>query len=147
MEKFEIGDKVRMVVLDSRDNVYIPQLDRYMREIGKIKEIRSREANHNIKDCKVQFSDDWWWVNSEWLELVEKANKKKYYNGKAVCVYYPSDDPSLTSFTVGKVYPVKDGIIYDNDSDPYNANRFESIDEFNKCHSIAKFIEFKGFAE
>lgn len=142
MEKFEIGDTVKLVALDSREGIYTPNLLKYMECTGII---RYRSVPDNY--IKVEFKDDLWYVKEEWLELVEKVNKKKYYNGKVICVSYPSDNPSLTSFTVGKVYPVKDGIIYDNDFDPYNANPFESIDEFNRCRSIAKFIEFKGFAK
>lgn len=68
-----------------------------------------------------------------------KEEPPKYYNGKVVCVKTDAD------FTVGKVYEIVDGVLYDDRGlkrpEPGNPNRrIESMDDgwINSC--VYKFI-------
>lgn len=68
-----------------------------------------------------------------------EPEKPKYYNGKVVCV------EGGCFHTVGKVYEVKDGVLFDDSSTPYNGVRVESLEQLN-ADVAPKFIEFKGEA-
>ena len=156
MAKFEVGDKVKLVMIDSRDDgVYVPQLNSYLRDVGEVLTTGIKVDRHDEYVCKVKFDDDWWYLNEDWLELVEKA-KPKYYTGKVVCIKKPTVKNDSAIFTVGKVYDIKDGQMFDDDpcacTDqkcplPYRVN-ISSLKQLNE-HSLRgeQFIEFKGFAE
>lgn len=62
-----------------------------------------------------------------------------YYTGKVVCV---DRESFLTHWTIGKVYVVVNGTIYDDDHEP--RTNIESIEDLNN-HNM-KFIEYKGGA-
>jgi hypothetical protein len=68
-----------------------------------------------------------------------ELEKPEYYNGKVVCV------EGGCFHTVGKVYEVKDGVLFDDSSTPYDGVRVESLEQLN-ADVAPKFIEFKGEA-
>ncbi len=82
-----------------------------------------------------------------------KTEEKKYYSGKVVCV----ESAYCELFTVGKVYTVEEGYLYDNHKNRWTRylgmdkmNRFSSVEDVNKYFKSSlvspKFIEYKGEA-
>ncbi len=61
------------------------------------------------------------------------ACKTKYYSGKVVCV------ENHSSFTIGKVYTIKNGSLYSDDGEHYES--IKDIDWLNK-HFNSQFIKF-----
>lgn len=59
--------------------------------------------------------------------------RPKYYSGKVICV------ENHSYFTVGKVYTIKDGTLYDDDGDPFDS--IEDVDWLNR-HFTSQFIKF-----
>lgn len=73
-----------------------------------------------------------------------KEDKPKYWFGKVVCVenIAPNDEEF---FTPGKVYEVKDGLVYSNWGSPYNEG--EPIDNpFEWDTWLSRFVEYRGAA-
>lgn len=66
----------------------------------------------------------------------EREPKEKFYNAEVVCV-----DDSGKYFEKGKIYKVKNGIIYDRYGKP-DRYRFKSLKELNNWY-ISQFIEVK----
>lgn len=71
------------------------------------------------------------------LERLSQPNEPKYYNGKVVCV-----KSFIPSFTVGKIYEVKDGQFKDDAGDvlPIDNERIKSFEDFNE-HFMSSFIQ------
>ena len=63
------------------------------------------------------------------------TRKPKYYSGKVVCV------ENYSCFTVGKVYTIKDGVLYSDAGEHFDS--IEDIDWLNK-HFNSQFIKFVG---
>lgn len=145
MSKFEVGDKVKVICLDKRHHLYVHPMREWL---GKQGELLSIDINSN--DAVVKLGNGLClWMPMNWLKLVEK--KKKYWTGKVICVDNGVDGfsgPKL--FTTGKVYEVKEGLLFDNTNTPLSSRRYETsnklIDDMAKC-GARKFIEFKGFAD
>lgn len=69
----------------------------------------------------------------------QEQPKPKYYNGKVVCA---GAIPEGVDFTVGKVYEYKDGIVTDNDGDPYNDGNPAKAEKEALNRVLVKFIPF-----
>jgi hypothetical protein len=151
MEKFKVGDKVKIVRMDTKWSAYQKVLNKYIGTIGKIVKteglVSDDDPYHDVEFLDgLTFS-----IKDEWLELVEK--KKTGWNGKVVCV---NIKPMVIScrrfFSVGKVYKVVNGKLLDDDNNINNpwTGVLDPIKDFNDLIERTKnyydFIEFKGFA-
>lgn len=146
MEKFEIGDKVKVVRLDTTKTDYVPELNAYLGRTGII-----RDTQKLGSELRVEFDNgNTWWFYPEWLELVEK--KKKGWAGKIVVAgrlydHFPScEEPHVET---GKVYSVNNGqIILDHGRRiiPKNNETFDDIRRWMSGHQVS-VIEFKGFCK
>lgn len=67
----------------------------------------------------------------------EKKPAVKYYSGEIFCI-----ESHGSLFTAGKIYIVKNGILYDDES-PWKMRNFYSFEELNNTIRAAKFIEVK----
>lgn len=104
-------------------------------------------------EAKCNPKDEWDFAKGAKLALErlypEKAKEKKedepkYWSGKMVCVWNDGED---YFFTVGKVYTVVNGVLYDNYPNPPYMNGIKSIEHLNKvAKGWYKFIEYKGEA-
>lgn len=144
MEKFEIGDKVKIVRLDTTRTDYVSDLKKYLGCVGTIR------ATQIIRsELMVEFdSGASWYFYPEWLELV--AKKKKGWTGKVVCTEV--NYPCANFFEIGKVYEVKNGYLIDRTGTPYdNVHSYNSaadlIQYFEKNSNYYRFVEFKGFCK
>lgn len=63
------------------------------------------------------------------------TREPKYYSGKVVCV------ENYSCFTVGKVYTIKDGVLYSDTGEHFDL--IESVEWLNK-HFNSQFIKFVG---
>lgn len=147
MNKFEVGDKVKIIRMDTKWSAYQKWLNKY---IGKIGEIVKNESLVSDDDPyhDVEFLDGQVFsMKDEWLELVEKK-KKEYWNGKMICTLSEG-----LYFTKGKIYDVRNGIMFDDSGTGYNMYGYD--DGYSNPEEITKsahedghyeFIEFKGFA-
>lgn len=74
-------------------------------------------------------------IKDKRLEKVDDTATKEpeWFTGKIVCVYSDSGE-----FTVGKIYQVNHGILYNNDNFKYGS--FKSVDDINK-RLYSEFIE------
>ncbi len=137
----EVGDTVKLVRIDTTNTVYVSDMVNYLQCVGKVRRF------WNKRHILASFEEDAlnYMYPVEWLELVEKA--KKPLNCKVVCI-----ETSIVSSVVwnpGKVYPLKDGIIYtqkiidDGSLVPFSDRKFYSIEDLNNA-TWCKFIEFKG---
>jgi len=143
MEKFEIGDKVKLIRLDTKGRLYVTMMNEFL---GQTMTVARCERCHGHLDVRLEEAH--LWFNPEWLELVEK--KKKGWTGQVVCTEV--HDPCLNCFELGKVYDVKNGLLIDRTGTPYSDTvRYNSavdlIQRFEKYNEYYRFIEFKGFNE
>lgn len=144
MEKFEIGDKVKVVRLDTTKNDYVSDLNQYLGCAGTI-----CKTQYTGSELLVEFdSGNSWWFYPDWLELVEK--KKKGWSGKIVVIDAPKLPPfDLCRYEPGKVYTVKDGRIEVEhwlSKIPMKNAAFEDIRDWFSRRAV-NVIEFKGFCE
>ena len=143
MEKFEIGDKVKIVRMDTTRTDYVSDLNKYLGCVGTIC------ATQIIgSELRVEFDNGAsWWFYQDWLELVEK--KQKGWTGKVVCTKV--DYPCGNYFEIGKVYEVKNGLLIDKTGTSYTSTRYDSaadlIKYFEKNNQVYCFVEFKGFCK
>ena len=86
-----------------------------------------------------------WTVRSEYFDFhiptdeeldKFKPEEKKKWTAKVVCV------KQAPYFTVGKVYAVTEGELYDNDGDMRLSGEIESLEYLNQHIASGKFIEF-----
>lgn len=142
MEKFEIGDKVKLVRLDVKDRLYVKMMNEFL---GKKMTVRKCTMYNDFLDVGVKENN--LWFNADWLELVEK--KKNGWTGQVVCVAITCHCGEY--FTPGKVYNVKDGYLIDKTGAPYTPTLFNSVNSliayFETPPRPYRFIEFKGFNE
>lgn len=68
----------------------------------------------------------------------EKKPEIKYYTGEIFCT-----DSTTVFFTKGKIYKVKDGLVYDNSATIYVRKRAKSFEELYSIIKKATFIEVK----
>ena len=146
MEKFEIGDEVKVVRLDTSKNDYVPELNVYLGCTGII-----QNRQFSGSELLVKFDNGHsWYFYPEWLELAEK--KKKGWTGRIVVAgrlydYFPScEEPPVET---GKVYRVINGqIILDHGKRiiPKNNETFDDIRRWMSGHQVS-IIEFKGFCK
>jgi len=144
MEKFEIGDKVKVVKLDVTEPDYVSDLNQYLGCTGIV-----RDTQFFGSELLVKFDDgNSWYFYPDWLELVEK--KKKGWTGRIVVAgrlydNFPScEEPPVET---GKVYRVINGqIILDHGKRiiPKNNETFDDICRYMSGHQVS-IIEFKGF--
>lgn len=104
---------------------------------------KTAEAKRNPKD-------DWDFAKGAKLALerLTEPEKPKYWTGKVVCIK-TNGFLGNVSFTVGQVYKVDNGLLYDNLDDRwFSNNEIKSFEELNgKIGTAAEFIEYKGGAE
>lgn len=136
MEKFEVGDKVKLVRLDIKDRLYVSKMNEFL---GKTMTVTHYYIGRGFLDIRVKESN--LWFNADWLELVE--NKKKGWTGQVVCTSIAY--PCFEFFTPGKVYDVNDGLLIDDTGTPYEPIRFNSVNDIIDYFITYRFIEFKGF--
>ena len=138
MEKFEIGDKVKIIRMDTRWYNYVPDLTKYLGITGIVKE-------SSPKQVRVEFDDgDSWWFDSDWLK------NQKGWTGKIIVVgVKPNAYYTPSHFTPGQVYTVEDGhikITPYHSITPYLASTFEDIWNWFRGRCI-EVLEFKGFCK
>ncbi len=166
--EFELGDQVQLVKLDAtKDTLGASDLCPYFLKTGKVMAIDPRRNRYLVLFEKEIIFDSWEyesvriWVPGKWLQYICVPENPKKFTGKVICVSDDVDNmhkkPCVpTRFTPGKVYSIKQGVLWDdlvNDGleVPFAAG-IRNIDEFNtKMAHIyptrnLKFIEFKGFA-
>ena len=136
MEKFEAGDKVKLVRLDIKDRLYVSEMNEFLGKTMTVKGYTKCCGRFDVflKEANL-------WFNPEWLELVEK--KKKGWTGQVVCT--STTYPCFVFFTPGKVYDVKDGLLIDDTGTPYEPIQFNSVNDIINYFETYSFIEFKGF--
>lgn len=144
MEKFEVGDKVKVVRLDTTRTDYVSDLKKYLGCVGTI-----RDTQIIGSELRVEFDNGAsWWFYPDWLELVEK--KQKGWTGKVVCTKV--NYPCANYFEIGKVYEVIAGRLIDETGTPYD-NEYSYISAaalikyFEERSDFYRFIEFKGFCK
>ena len=88
------------------------------------------------------------------LERLTEPEKPKGWTGKVVCVAINNNcfGRGNTLFTVGKVYTVQDGDIYDGKTVYTGIRPIRDVNDLingrnNYCPAYCKFIEYKGGAE
>jgi hypothetical protein len=145
MSKFEVGDKVKIICLDKKNHLYVHLMNEWLGKQGELLGI-----DINSSEAIVKIDDGFGlWMPMSWLKLVKK--KKKYWTGKVICVDNGVDsfsDPKL--FTTGKVYEVKEGLLFDDTNTPLSSRRYETLNKLINDmaqRGARKFIEFKGFAD
>ena len=138
MEKFEIGDTVKLVRLDIKDRLYVSSMNKFLGETMTV--TRCEQCRDHLD---IQLKESTLWFNPEWFELVEK--KKKGWTGQVVCT--SSTCSFMEYFTPGKVYDVKNGLLIDETGTPYKSIRFNSVNDIIDYFITYRFIEFKGFNE
>lgn len=145
MEKFEIGDKVKVVRMDMTQPDYVSDLNQYLGCTGII-----RDTYFFGNELLIKFDDgNSWWFYPDWLELVEK--KRKGWTGKIVIVNAPKQPVFFDEYPYkpGNVYTVKDGTIQVFPwlhKTPSQNGTFEDIRDWFSMRSV-NVIEFKGFCE
>lgn len=172
--KFELGDQVQLVKLDATKDTTLSAtgLHHYFLKTGQVMAINQRNNRYLVMFEKeiifdsCEYESVRIWVPGEWLQYVCVPEKPKEFTGKAICVSDDVDNmrkkPCVPShFTPGKVYSIKQGVLFDDLVNPLAANDgletpfdagIRNIDEFNKKMARVyptrnlKFIEFKGFA-
>ena len=147
MNKFEVGDKVKVVRLDVNNRIYIPALSKHLGNMGTIK---FKEVDNEVA---VTFDNgQFWYFNTDWLELVEK-HKPEYWSGKFIVVgrcltkpWYPS---VLNDVVIGKVYTLNDGKMTLERGRLCQNYNYKTFGEFAKRLRDfgAEIIEFKGFCK
>lgn len=136
-DKFEVGDKVRIVKLDVTGDLCVRNAMK--KALGEFGVVRPRlNGGTSVAEAVFVETEDGnsYFYMPEWLELVEKA--KKPWNGKVICV-----DSRNRYFTIGKIYEVKKGELYDDSKTPFTHFLYYN------CPTNAPgayFVEFKGFA-
>ena len=105
-------------------------------------------------EAKCNPTDDWDFRKGAALAFDRLLEKTKLWNGRVVCV---EDEKAGLFFVKGKVYTVKNGVIYDEHSNYGNAFLVKSVDDLNQkmrefgdrrpMLAWAQFIEYKGGAE
>ena len=145
MEKFESGNKVKVVRLDVTKPDYVSDLNQYLGRTGTI-----HDTQFFGSELLVEFDDgNSWWFYPDWLELVEK--KKKGWTGKIVVIDAPKLSPPFDSYRYepGIVYTVKAGSIQVLpwfSKKPLQNSTFEDIRDWFSRRAV-KVIEFKGFCK
>lgn len=160
-------DYIRVESLDSNNRYRVNPnyFDLYITHEGKIlimvdekdpNKIVARDLiTKKTAEAKCNPKDEWDFSKGAKLALErlypekKEEEKPKYWSGKVVCV--KADDGFMwhkrPCFTVGKVYEVKDGHLYDNAPTVPFMNRIVSVDQLNsKIDYRYNFIEFKGEA-
>ena len=138
--------------------------DKKMKHEGKIlimvdehdeNKVIATDLTTGIKaEAKCNPTDDWDFRNGAALALDRLLEKTKLWNGRVVCVENEHAGPF---FVKGKVYTVKNGVIYDEHSNYGHHFLVKSVDDLNQkmrefgnrsssC-AWAQFIEYKGSAE
>ncbi len=157
--KIEVGDRVRIVAVDLRDGA-TDSMGELLGSYGTVVALYSNsDAVVELDICTSYGVNDFIYRMKN-LQLVEKVEKKKpsYFTGKVICTKSSPKDPSFCNFTVGKVYNIQNGILYDDDDK--KRNNFVNIPFITKVEDVNylnmkneenfpgefKFIEFKGFA-
>ena len=139
MEKFEVGDKVKLVRLDVKDRLYVSSMNKFLGETMTV--TRCEQCRDHLD---IQLKESTLWFNPEWFELVEK--KRKGWTGQVVCT--STTYPFFDFFTPGKVYDVKYGYLIDKTGTPYMPLQFNSANDlinYFETNTNYRFIEFKGF--
>lgn len=105
-------------------------------------------------EAKCNPTDDWDFLKGAALAFDRLRKKTKLWNGRVVCV---ADENAGPFFVKGKVYTVKNGVIYDERSNYGYHFLVKSVDDLNKkmrefsgrctANAWAQFIEYKGGAE
>lgn len=145
MDKFEVGDKVKVVRLDVTKPDYVSALNQYLGRTGTI-----RGTQFFGSELLVEFDNgSSYYFYPEWLELVEK--KKKGWSGKIVIVStaQPPLFPGKYQCEPGNVYTVKDGSIQVlpwYSVTPLRNFTFEDIQDWFSRRAV-NVIEFKGFCK
>ena len=148
MNKFEIGDKVKLTKLDMKYSLHVPGMNKYLGQIGTVK------SNEGLDAVTVDFNDGLlsFIYPDEWLELIEK-NKPYYWNGKFIVVGECSTKswiyPKMQPVTIGKVYELKDGKVTLDDGrviQNYNYTAFNAFASRLRDFGV-RIIEFMGFCQ
>lgn len=105
-------------------------------------------------EAKCNPTDDWDFRKGAALAFDRLLEKTKLWNGRVVCV---ESEHAGTFFVKGKVYTVKNGVIYDEYSNYGHIFLVKSVDDLNRkmrefgdrrpMLAWAQFIEYKGGAE
>ena len=105
-------------------------------------------------EAKCNPTDDWDFRKGAVLAFDRLLEKTKLWNGRVVCV---ENEHAGMFFVKGKVYTVKNGVIYDEHSNYGNDFLVKSVDDLNQkmrefgdrrpMLAWAQFIEYKGGAE
>lgn len=115
---------------------------RIFRDDRKVVAIDNQTNNVGIAYCAPEDKFDFY-IGAE-LALARLAGREKpavlpkqYYSGEIVCI------DAMASFTVGKVYNVKNGKFYDDNGEVHGKlYPFISLDDINDNH-FSKFAELK----
>lgn len=142
----------------------IPKEDKDMKHEGKIlimvdendeNKVIATDLTTGVKaEAKCNPTDDWDFQKGAVLAFDRLLEKTKLWNGRVVCV---EDKNAGPFFVKGKVYTVKNGVIYDEHSNYGNDFRVKSVDDLNRkmrefggritTYAWAQFIEYKGGAD
>lgn len=147
--KFEVGDKVKLVRLDVNDSIYVPAMNKYLGRIGVVVYI--------LVDIIVRFDDEpngCFFISDNWLELVEKHKPEpEYWNGQFIvikeCLTKPGYLSMRNDVVIGKVYTLNDGKMTLERGRLCQNYNYKTFGEFAKRLRDfgAEIIEFKGFCK
>ena len=144
MSNFEVGDKVRLTMLDTTNHLYVSRMNGYLRQIGTV---RGNTISGNID---VAFDDIYTFsYPANWFELVEKHETS--WNGQFVvvgeCQTKSLIYPKMQPVTAGKVYELKDGKVTLDDGRVIQNYHYKNFDDFAaRLRDFGvRIIEFKGF--
>lgn len=141
--KFEVGDKVKLVSLDVNNDIYVPDMIKHLGNIGVV------ACNCEfVEKILVDFGDFpfSFFYPTGWLKPV-------YWSGKFIvvgeCQTKTPIYPKMQPVTVGKVYELKDGKATLDDGrviQNYNYGAFNAFAARLRDFG-AEIIEFKGFCK
>lgn len=142
--KFEVGDKVKIDRMDTHWSGYQPYMRFELGDIGKIVGVTENGIRLDLSESGMASLT--LTVPCDWLGLVEKG--KKLYNGKVICTKFkPNDKYHIVKFTPGKVYTIKDGVLFDDAPPCPYLRDICSLDDIRTRNYVdVDFIEFKGEA-
>lgn len=148
--KIEVGDQVRILALDIREWATAemgPLLGKYGTVVGTDHLAGDWGAFVEvIDDCGKRIKR---YYPMKSLALVNKKNP--YFTGQVICTKSNPKTPSFCNFTVGKVYSIQNGVLYDDFENIPFINNVKDVNYLNMKNEENfpgefKFIEFKGFA-
>lgn len=144
--KIEVGDQVRIVELDIREWA-VTEMGPLLGKYGTVTGADGGRAFVEVIDDCGKRTEYCYPMKS--LALVNK--KTPYFTGKVICTKSSPKTPSFCNFTVGKVYSIQDGTLYDDFENIPFINHVKDVTYLNMKNEENfpgefKFIEFKGFA-